>query len=418
MFRDSLAPAPTPQEPARPVPSAGQPAEWVRAAIDPAAFTAEQQALGRVWTFLCLDGEVAQDGQWFRTDLGGRSVFIQRFGDRLRGFENVCAHRFHPIRRERSGKGAMVCAFHHWRYNAEGQALGIPVCDEAYGCLPKQLNAHLKPIEVEAFAGLVFGRFPDPDGASLADFLGDAAPMLAALCPPGSTFTRFGGEVPANWKFLTHVTLDDYHIVAVHPSTFGANGYLKAKEVTYARFGRHSAYTTEPGDDPLAGVLADCRTGTYRARDYLIVNLFPTFGASQFHTIDLLGRSYYSVMVLRYAPLAHDRSRLEGWLIDGPIAPPRPGLLGVFDRFAQKMIARIVPFFARRVLAEDNAVCEGQQSVARQITEDQRLSPAFEKRIGWFEETYAAEVSARSPDGEHSLHTGEASGAPSRFPPQ
>lgn len=48
----------------------------------------------------------------------------------------------------------------------------------------------------------------------------------------------------------------------------------------------------------------------------------------------------------------------------------------------------------RRVLAEDHAVCEGQQSVARQITEDQRLSPACEKRIGWFEETYAAEVSA------------------------
>lgn len=46
------------------------------------------------------------------------------------------------------------------------------------------------------------------------------------------------------------------------------------------------------------------------------------------------------------------------------------------------------------MLAEDHAVCEGQQSVARQITEDQRLSPACETRIGWFEETYAAEVSA------------------------
>ena len=75
-------------------------------------------------------------------------------------------------------------------------------------------------------------------------------------------YLRYGGEVPANWKFLTHVTLDDYHIVAVHPSTFGANGYLKAKEVTYARFGRHSAYTPEPGDDPLAGVLADWYGGT------------------------------------------------------------------------------------------------------------------------------------------------------------
>lgn len=401
MFRDRPARAPDTLDepgPSSAAPPAGPAAEgsadWVRAACDPAAFAAEQQALGRVWTFLCLDGEVAQDGQWFRTELGGRSVFIQRFGDRLRGFENVCAHRFHPIRREHRGKGAVVCPFHHWRYDAEGRALGIPVCDEAFGCLPKDLKARLKPVEVEVFAGLVFGRFPEPGGESLADFLDDAAPILAALCPPARPATRIGGEIAANWKFLTHVGLDDYHIVAVHPSTFGRHGYLKASDVTYARFGRHSLYTTEPGDDPAGAVLADCRAGTYRARDYLIVNLFPSLGASQFHAVDLLGRSYYFVLLYRYVPLAHDRSRLDAWLIGGPIAPPRPGLRGAFDRLAEKVVGRIVPSFVRRVIAEDNVVCEGQQSVAGQIEAEQRLSPAFEARIGWFEEVYAAERAA------------------------
>jgi phenylpropionate dioxygenase-like ring-hydroxylating dioxygenase large terminal subunit len=58
---------------------------------DPAAFAHEQAQLARVWTLLGLTADVSNDGDWFRATLGGRSVFVQRFGDTLRGFENRCA---------------------------------------------------------------------------------------------------------------------------------------------------------------------------------------------------------------------------------------------------------------------------------------------------------------------------------------
>ena len=70
---------------------------WARSLVDPESFENEQIRLGQVWTLLGVPTDSANDGDWFRTILGGRSIFVQRFGDDLRGFENVCAHRFHIL---------------------------------------------------------------------------------------------------------------------------------------------------------------------------------------------------------------------------------------------------------------------------------------------------------------------------------
>lgn len=374
-------------------PPAAAPAFWVRAATDAEAFAREQAALGQLWTFLGVAADVARDGDWFRTSLGGRSVFVQRFGAEIRGFENRCAHRFYPLRTARRGNGPVVCGFHQWRYDKNGLALGIPVCDEAYGTAPRTLDARLRPVEIAACGGLLFGRFPsDAHRGSLAGFLGDTAPLVETLCPAGMRAHAVSGQVRANWKFLTHISLDDYHIVAVHPSTFGRHGYLKRASVSYARMGLHSLFTTEEGEDPVARILAACRAGTYRPVDYVIVNLFPSLGLSQFHAVDLFGRSYYYLLAFRYVPLGPGLSRMEGWLLPAPGSAPRAGALGALDRLAQAATSRVVRHYVRRVQAEDHAVCEGLQTMAGEMDAAQRLSPAFEARIGWFEEAYEAVV--------------------------
>src|SRR5437868_3391671 len=76
----------------------GIPAGWARSLTDPVEFRREQDRLAHVWTFLGLTRDVANDGDWFRASLATRSVFVQRFGDEIRGFENRCAHRGYPLR--------------------------------------------------------------------------------------------------------------------------------------------------------------------------------------------------------------------------------------------------------------------------------------------------------------------------------
>src|SRR5215467_8090535 len=116
------------------------PASWARSLVDPTAFALEQARLAHVWTFLGLAHDLARDGDWMTASLGTRSVFVQRFGDELRGFENVCAHRFHPLRTGERGNGPLVCGFHHWRYDKDGRAIGIPACEQTFGMVSRALD--------------------------------------------------------------------------------------------------------------------------------------------------------------------------------------------------------------------------------------------------------------------------------------
>ena len=81
---------------------------WVRPMVDPKSFRNEQERLGRVWTFLGFTWDATNNGDWFRVALGARSVFVQRFGDQLKGFENRCAHRFYPLRNADKGNGPIA----------------------------------------------------------------------------------------------------------------------------------------------------------------------------------------------------------------------------------------------------------------------------------------------------------------------
>ena len=97
---------------------------WAKTVTEAHEFRREQDQLGRVWTLLGINHDVAHDGDWFCATLGGRSIFVQRFGVAIKVFENRCAHRFFPLRTAKKGKGPVVCDFHHWRYDQDGRAVG------------------------------------------------------------------------------------------------------------------------------------------------------------------------------------------------------------------------------------------------------------------------------------------------------
>ncbi len=363
---------------------------WARALADPAAFKREQGQLGRVWTLLGLTTDAPNDGDWFRASLGGRSVFVQRFGDELCGFENVCAHRFYPLRTTDKGHDPIRCGFHHWQYDRNGRAVGIPKCQEMFGVTPRELDARLKPVEVQICGMLVFGRFPAPDATeSLEQFLGEAFPILQAMCNQPAPPHRMARNVAANWKLCFHVTLDDYHIVAVHPGTFGKDGYLDSDVVQYYRFGQHSAYFYGAEPDALARMSEECRDGRYRPTDYRIFQFFPNLIA-----IHVCAAGIWYALLMQYVPVAADRSQLRTWYFPAPFPAEDQSLQG---RFVRALLAPWVPFGVRyyhgRVTSEDHEVCERIQSVAHQVDTFPILGK-HEERIIWFEEVYARAMAA------------------------
>jgi phenylpropionate dioxygenase-like ring-hydroxylating dioxygenase large terminal subunit len=359
--------------------------DWARTLTDPAAFAHEQAQLAKIWTLLGLTVDIPNDRDWFRATLGGRSVFVQRFGNELRGFENLCAHRQFPLRNADKGNGVMRCAFHHWQYNKDGLAVGIPMCETLYGMTPRELNARLNPVEIATCGSLIFGRFPTSESAgSLEQFLGDGYPILNAMTSGISAPIGVTRDVAANWKLCFQITLDDYHIVAVH----GNREHMKDELVNYFRFGQHSAcFETES----VALMAAQCRDGSYRPREYRTFQFFPSMLVSQFNAAG----TWY-VAIQQYIPVACGQSRARAWAFPAPFAPEDKNWRArLLRRIAEPWIPLGMRYQWPKVMEEDHAICEKWQSVAHQ-TAYWPILGKHEQRIVWFEDVYHAAVAPQA----------------------
>lgn len=358
--------------------------DWARTLTDPQAFAHEQRCLAYVWTFLGLTTDLTKDGDWFRATLATRSVFVQRFGAELKGFENVCAHRFYPLRTEDKGNGPILCGFHHWRYDQDGAAIGIPKCQENFGTVSRALGARLNPIEIATCGTLVFGRFPAaPPRESLEEFLGPGFPILAALSRARSAPRTLSVPVAANWRLNLHISLDDYHIVAVHPTTFGRGGYVRRNDITYARFGLHSAFLSTSKPDAFAEMAAACADGSFRASHYCIFQILPNLMVALFQS----DGKFFHCYIQQSVPVAHDRSVQRIWVHPAPFPADHSWLARWTRPLSDPVRNRLLMHYVRRVGREDNSACERLQQVAHQVEKPPFLS-AVEERIGWFEQSY------------------------------
>lgn len=371
--------------------AATQPEErpaWVRAMTNAADFEAEQAALGRLWTFLGFTADIPKTNDWFRTTLGGKSIFVQRFENGIRAFENRCAHRFFPLRTEEKGNGPVVCGFHHWRYNADGLALGIPKCEEMFGKTPRELNARLPQIEIETCGTMIFGRFPGTPAPSLREWLGPGWDILGAMVGEPPPRNRFARDVKAHWKLLMEISLDDYHIVAVHPSTFGKGGYLPGDIIHYARFGAHSAYCPGGDDGTLEQIRAACADRSFTPERYRIFQFFPNLIVAFIRATAYLGETYWYVLVQQLVPEAHNRTRSVTRFMPVPFKGDAPAWRKIARRHALPWIGAGFHYYARKIHLEDNEACEELQKAVGLVDGEPHLA-AQEQRVRWFEEEYA-----------------------------
>lgn len=382
------------------------PAAWSRAMSDADAHGQEQAMLGHVWTFLGLAGEIPAVNDWFTTVLGGRSIFVQRFEQGIRAFENRCAHRFYPLRTEPRGNGPVVCGFHHWRYNADGLALGIPKCIEMYGRTPRDINARLPQVELAQCGDMIFGRFPGKQSCSLEEWLGPGQHILRHLASNLGKPPRFSREIDANWKLMMEISLDDYHIVAVHPTTFGKAGYLPPDIIHYARFNSHSAYI--PGGHPgiLEEIAKQCEAGNYLPQRYRIFQFFPGLIVALILAMDYVGDQYWFVLIQQIEPLGPGKSRTSTRYYPLPFARPAGLLRRAFRAWTMPWMRLGVRVQSAKIHNEDHVACANLQKIAGRADGDPVLARQ-ETRVGWFEEEYARIMAGQlEPSGRVSFATG------------
>src|SRR6202051_890860 len=82
---------------------------------------------GRTWNFLCLEAELPRPNTFRTSHLGDMPVVVTRDNDgNIHAFENRCAHRGSLLcLKERGEAKEIVCCYHNWSYDLEGNLAGI-----------------------------------------------------------------------------------------------------------------------------------------------------------------------------------------------------------------------------------------------------------------------------------------------------
>ncbi len=213
---------------------------------DPVRFEAERTRVFREVPLLVgFSGELAKPGDRILFDAAGPPIVIVRGeGGALRAFLNLCPHRGARLVSAGPPTRRLTCPFHAWTFDLEGELVGRPMARAFEGCAGGEGGApRLVRVPVGEWGGMVFVRArPGDEAIDVAGFLGEAAPLFAAL--ELGALERVDETVlpvAANWKFAYDTFCEVYHVAVLHRDSLSKN--LHPQVAIFDHYGLHQRYS-------------------------------------------------------------------------------------------------------------------------------------------------------------------------------
>ncbi|MEM7069005.1 MAG: SRPBCC family protein [Pseudomonadota bacterium] len=172
------------------------------------------------WVCTGLAAEIPNPGDYLTYTIAGEPIFCIRDKDEnVRTYANVCRHRMMQLLEGRGQSRRVICPYHAWTYDLDGQLIGAGHMEKSKGFQKKDIC--LPEIRTEIWNGWIYVTL-DPA----------ATPLSEALAPLNEVVSRYGMEnyVPivhqdhvwnTNWKLLTENFMEGYHLPVAHKATVG-----------------------------------------------------------------------------------------------------------------------------------------------------------------------------------------------------
>jgi salicylate 5-hydroxylase large subunit len=198
---------------------------WVY--TDPEIYQREQERIfcGKSWSYVALEAEIPNAGDYKRTFIGDKPVVVMRDEDGgINVVENRCAHRGVQFCQKHLGNTAeFMCPYHQWTYNLKGDLIGVPFRRgvKKQGGMPEDFdpkNHSLRKLKVTVRNGVIFASFSEVVEA-LDKYIGDAMLPLFDRVFDGRELKVIGYSrqlTPANWKLMFENIKDPYHASLLH----------------------------------------------------------------------------------------------------------------------------------------------------------------------------------------------------------
>src|SRR5438105_5492130 len=222
---------------------------------DAALYALEQERIfrGPSWSYVALEAEVPNPGDFKRSFIGDKSVVVVR--DESGGvhvLENRCAHRGTQFCQQHLGNTGreFMCPYHQWTYSLKGDLLAVPFRRgvKRQGGMPADFDtaAHgLRKLDVTCRNGVVFASF-QRNMEPFDRYLGENLLPFFDRVFDGRKLKVLGYQrqlTPANWKLMFENIKDPYHASLLHVFlvSFGLYRADAPQRTLIDSTGRHAA---------------------------------------------------------------------------------------------------------------------------------------------------------------------------------
>jgi salicylate 5-hydroxylase large subunit len=217
---------------------------------------------GPTWSYLALECEIPNPGDYKRTWIGEKSVLVVRGADgAINGFLNRCAHRGVQLCQRDTGQvKEFMCPYHQWTYDLDGRLLGMPFRRgvKGVGGMPRDFDLSkngLTPLRVAVRNGAVFGSL-SAQTPPLEAYFGEKMLAFYDRVFDGRDLKLLGysrQRLAANWKLMLENIKDTCHASLLHVFfvTFGLFRVDNPSKVRMDDTGLHAALISERGRQEL-----------------------------------------------------------------------------------------------------------------------------------------------------------------------
>ncbi|MDG2406092.1 MAG: SRPBCC family protein [Paracoccaceae bacterium] len=181
----------------------------------------EASIFRRDWVCPGLAAEIPDKGDYITFSIAGEPVFsIRDMAGEIKTYSNICRHRMMQLLKGRGRTSRVICPYHAWTYDLNGQLIGASHMDQSEGfdknmvCLPE--------IRTEIWNGWIYITL-NPHAQSIREALSALHEVVARY--------EMENYVPVlqeehvwrtNWKLLTENFMEGYHLPIAHKATVGA----------------------------------------------------------------------------------------------------------------------------------------------------------------------------------------------------
>ena len=199
---------------------------------DPAILEIERKEIfSKNWQYIGTTENLSKPGDFVTATIGDVPVVVTRSKTGLNALVNVCRHRFHEVAQGSGNARRLVCPYHAWSYDMEGNLCNAPREDKFENFDKSELP--LVKLPVAQWGEMVFVNL-DHNAAPLQDWLAPLQEMLRSINVDVSTLVhrkRTEMTIMGNWKIVAENFLECYHCTPAHPSY--ARAFDVAKSETY-----------------------------------------------------------------------------------------------------------------------------------------------------------------------------------------